>query len=866
MKSKLFSKELWRGLSAKLSDSLNFQLGSSSRIIPFLLFFCCIGLNVYLRLFPAFLPSLKVDAALNTFNQYSEKFSKEVGDSQGDRALDVLEKVNEAIERNPEAFEKAAVQEYQKLKDPFQDEQGVTYLLEFDPYTWARWTENVVRNGHPGDRWVNGKSFDSLMLAPNGIEIFYFRFLFYLSAFLYRITNFFISALSVQAFLFFVPVFYAVCFLTIFYFFVRKWSTDIVAFFAIFLISFTGPCLYRGSAGWYDFDMLNLMMPLIISGCLLKAFSPEQSWGKRLFFVFSAAFFQGSFAVTWSGWPVIFSVMVVFIWATASFKLFPRDKASKEDERKFSPPLVCGGVFFILSLIFIYAFIGEHALKQVGWLAKYMRLGSSTSGGGEIWPNVLYTINELSPLSFSGIGQRFYGLLVFLPAVLSIPVVMIRDWKTKRREVDILMFVWFVAMAVATFKSNRFFIFLSIPLCYFFALFLGEIALALIKEKLNGLKRITGTLVYFILIGLLTQTVLKSGIAQAESIRPIMNDSWHDALVYVDKNTPQNSILNSWWDQGSWIRYYANRKVVFDGQSQYPPLVYWMARALIEKDEQKAIRILQMLDNSSYDVWYRLLKTITDPFRCEQVLEKLLDAKEEEARNILLVNGVSGKEAEAILKMLYATPAPAYLIMDDTLFGKMTSISFLGNWNFQRLYVRQNQKMSKEDLVAGLQKIYNDSPEAAEKVFDAETMAAQFKIGNESLSQRSHFYTEIVKNAKAGELVYFDYGLVFNPQTQDALLYLASEEKYVIPKKVILFEDGLKTEIERPDGNDDRVVLLVRQGNEYKSLVADQQLVDSLFVRLFFLKEDELDHFKPFYADEEHGIYIYQIDWDVQEK
>ena len=62
--------------------------------------------------------------------------------------------------------------------------------------------ENVYYLGHPGDEVIKGKQLDKLMLAPDGVIITWENFLFYSSAFLYKVVLFFNPSVPLLTFLF----------------------------------------------------------------------------------------------------------------------------------------------------------------------------------------------------------------------------------------------------------------------------------------------------------------------------------------------------------------------------------------------------------------------------------------------------------------------------------------------------------------------------------------------------------------------------------------------------------------------------------------------------------------------------------------
>jgi len=113
--------------------------------------------------------------------------------------------VKEYSKQNADKLEKEIAQEYARLKDKYQDPTGQTYLFELDCWHWARYVENTVRAGHPGDIVKDGAQWDILMNHPYGMQVGYNMLLYYISAFLYKTVCLFVPV-SLHAFLFYLPL------------------------------------------------------------------------------------------------------------------------------------------------------------------------------------------------------------------------------------------------------------------------------------------------------------------------------------------------------------------------------------------------------------------------------------------------------------------------------------------------------------------------------------------------------------------------------------------------------------------------------------------------------------------------------------
>lgn len=84
-----------------------------------------------------------------------------------------------------------------------------------------------------------------------------------------------------------------------------------------------------------------------------------------------------------------------------------------------------------------------------------------------------------------------------------------------------------------------------------------------VRKELR-LARIGGPLAALSLLLLLTPSIL-TGLELVQGRGIHMGQGWYDALIWLNRETPQDSILLSWWDYGHWITSVAKRRCVTDG-------------------------------------------------------------------------------------------------------------------------------------------------------------------------------------------------------------------------------------------------------------------------------------------------------------
>ncbi len=76
-------------------------------------------------------------------------------------------------------------------------------------------------------------------------------------------------------------------------------------------------------------------------------------------------------------------------------------------------------------------------------------------------------------------------------------------------------------------------------------------------------------------------------IAVATGQGTVLSDNWYNALTWMKNNTPECSVVATYWDPGHFITGIARRAVVFDGASQSTPFIrpanYTQEGLIVEK-------------------------------------------------------------------------------------------------------------------------------------------------------------------------------------------------------------------------------------------------------------------------------------------
>lgn len=196
------------------------------KIIIFILAILVIGTNIYVRIFPAYLPRLHDKADFDMKAEVIKYFENRLYKNCPQYTRFVQKKLARDIAKkevfNSVSFRNKVKSEYERLKDQYQDPSKQTYLIESDGYGWARLTRLLYENGYPGTEYLKKRMYDTFTDAPYGIFVLNHRFLFYISLYLYKLFLLASQKITLQTFLFYVPLFYALIFFITLFLFCRR--------------------------------------------------------------------------------------------------------------------------------------------------------------------------------------------------------------------------------------------------------------------------------------------------------------------------------------------------------------------------------------------------------------------------------------------------------------------------------------------------------------------------------------------------------------------------------------------------------------------------------------------------------------------
>ena len=153
---------------------------------------------------------------------------------------------------------------------------------------------------------------------------------------------------------------------------------------------------------------------------------------------------------------------------------------------------------------------------------------------------------------------------------------------------------------------------------------------------------------------------------------------WNEAMNWIKNNTPEDSVVASWWDYGYWIQTKGERTSLADNSTLIDHVIEKIAKIFLSTPDQG---------------WHSLQEMEADYFVIFLASERL-GVTGNENQPLYILNGAGGDESKKQWFMRIAQePLPKYLHDDglsgtdyfwnETLMGQMIPFKLLGYVNLE---------------------------------------------------------------------------------------------------------------------------------------------------------------------------------------
>ena len=870
--------------------------------------------SIFLRVQPAYLPITdewaESSVMSNMQNQVSSQINQQYPNlpAENKDALVSNEMQRVLAEQKTEIDQQIeATSNY--FKSRLQDDTGQTYLLAIDPYFWLRHTENVIKNGHPGDTIKDGEPYDTYMYAPKGRTLLPDMFHAYFEAYFYKFINIFSPDVTPKNTTFFVPVLLsALCVIPAF-FITRRVGGDIGGFFAAVLIAVHPAFISRTAAGFADTDAYNILFPLLITWMFLEAFESSDI-KKKVIFSGIAGLLTGLFSLTWGGWWYILDFLVLSsIACLVYFVLVKRGEILKKGIASLINDKTVRDT--VLLIILYIAFSAFFTMITAG-PQHFMGAFQGPQGFSEmkvvavksIWPNVFTTVAEQNEASLgqviSSMGGNFLFLLSLIGITLtmtskkkknlwfvaasvlwysvilmskpqdlelfliltSIPIVIRFLLAIKNREQDIdmryslLLILWMLSTTYASVKGVRFTLLLVPAFSIGFGLFVGmvyNLFSTWTSKELKVEPWVTKVIAICVLLMLLLNPI-RAGYGTAKQEIPSMNDAWFDSLDKINQEAEPDAIINSWWDFGHWFKEIGNRAVTFDGASQDSQQLHWIGKSLFTDDEQMAVGILRMVDCSGDEGFTGSYEVLMNIFTSNEIREI-----NDELKTVNLINKIiveNKTEAANILRQEGFMDNQVAEILETTHCQPPENYYITSEDMIRKSGVWAHFGSWDFEKAAMFNKVISkDSVEGKQILMDdfglteedADTIfyEIQTEEANQWISTWPSYASDLVGCSVSGNTVECGNGLSVDLTDYSAVL--KTQQGVLTPTSLSYANESGFYVKEFEDPQVPYAAALVPNGkNSYASILMDPLLAGSMFTRLFYYRGHGLKHFNQF--------------------
>ena len=378
-------------------------------------------------------------------------------------------------------------------------------------------------------------------------------------------------------------------------------------------------------------------------------------------------------------------------------------------------------------------------------------------------------------------------------------------------------------------------------------LFVAIVACALIT--VYGIKNVASkkvplkkyVVIIAIVIALITPSVCGAYLT-SETVVPGTSDPMWNSMKWINENTPEDTVITSWWDFGYLFEIAADRQVTFDGGSQSGDRAFWLGQAMTTDNLELSAGIFRMLDSTGTLAEEALINYTGDSGKATDILIDILPKTASDAQKDLTSKyHLTADQAKYVVNYTHPDKVrPVIFVASSDMLGKAGWWTYFGAWDFANqssenynYYVPTSQVEVKPGSTGKLA-ILNDQGMTINAVITRGT-------GNNTTSA----YTEAVYT-ETGEQIMVN-NTTYNP------LNISN---------IMVIEDGylLKNESVGNVKNANFTMFLMGTDNQYTPILISNELSNSMFTQLFLLGGSGQDIFENVHS--ENGVMLFNVNFD----
>jgi len=716
------------------------------------------------------------------------------------------------------------------------------YLLGADSYYYFYLTEKILENGTIAEKIRHGKFFEPLMTAPSGhwriLELHPF-----IGAYLHKFLNIFHKGLSPMISVSILPLLLFTLSLALFMIVCYRSGFGVTESFTGSVFFSSSPIfLQRSSIGWYDTDPYNVIFLL----SMILLFQGITDRRKPHICTLLLALLSGLYSLLWQGW-LIMPVLAVFVFMILSVVGFYRKNSGWLYLKQL--------VLYVVSLAFFSVLLltprgfGDSVKDIIAIFSEFLFLKPN------LWPDIFLTVGELkSPTTWKLL--HVLGGFIFLPvSFIGAIFFLSRKGTGNIRTMGIVLgILYFIELALA--KNAQRFIIFFLPIA---AICLVE-ALSRIRHVLNGVfsrffgpgKRGIPAFTCFLVYTLTGMPLFYAHISASDQ-NPIFNSVWLETLDKIKKQTPGDSIINTWWPPGHFIKAVSNRRVTFDGATINIPQAYWMASFLLS-EEQEAIGILRMLNLSGNAATGLLTENGLPLDKAVDIIKSTVAMDISTARQFLS-KYLPADKIDEFIYLTHGIPPPSYCLIYNELAEDAIGLYYVKKWDFGKAVDFERKRIAE---LKKFNLFWRGTKNIIKSVWDIS--GGMTYIGKEVFAEKD-----------LNDIVYFPNGVMFNKKYMEIWLNRLEDQISGIPGHLIFMTKSGDVSLKKLDKANIKLAVFIKENpdGKFSCIVAPFEILNSVLFRMYYMDGAGLEYFELFEEDYnpvlDTRILVYRIKWPEDE-
>ncbi|MBI4148771.1 hypothetical protein HY490_05760 [Candidatus Woesearchaeota archaeon] len=729
-----------------------------------------------------------------------------------------------------DAFDKAVRDVVARYKSWYRDDQGQTYLFTPDSYYWYRLARNIEENGHVGTIIKEGIPFDELRNAPDG-DIPTASLMPYALVAWHKLWRFANSGVSLETSTFYFSVFMGVLSVCVVFLIARKVAGDLAGLFAGFVIAIHPLFVLFNYGGYADTQVIVFFLSSLIM--LVALLAAEWRWWSL---IAGIVFFPLMYVLrhTWAGWYFIFIVVALSAVIYVAVLLIQHAVKTKK------------WFYYVLLVMLagLVVYTGYWFSSTVYFKQTLVRIGISDELS--LFPTGFKSVLELRSIgSLNRLVGVLGGLVVMVVFAFQFGVMAWENAKNRPKFSEVVLVVWALLLLVPGFRAIRFLYFFLPP----FAAIVGmgcarvvHVAPDLLRHfQMDKNVRVVKWLVGAGLLLLLAVFIQEDVLTQSSSF-PAAHDAMADAARWLVRNTASNSIIASWWDFGYFWESAARRPTMFDGGLFTTEYLYWVAKVLNTNRPSLAEGILHSAACGERGV----LKGVygENPNAHAALLEKFLDFPVDK----VVGDSQLGESftRTTLERSRCVNPRDTFVVLTKDMLYKIGLFRLYGQWDFEAArYKAEVSNLSQSQAMTHLVDTHGFTEEQAAGVLYRILEQEEASPGTVQISRLSK--CPVLGNR-----------LVCDNKFEVDLAAMDARQNKAHPKSLVVVKDGKRVQRVYNDTTATFAVVVFDDGDEWRSLLMDVDVADTLVVRMFI--GEDIPYFKKVFQSKEtpDRVMVYQ--------